>query len=119
CAPRCLASASSHPTVDGLPLRVPSSTPSQFNILLYVTPREDRRRPAEETLFPAGAFLPRSAMKAVPDLPKHPKPLGPYSPAVVANGFVFISGQTPLVPGGKPGEWAANDAGGQTRQCLR
>ncbi len=81
--------------------------------------RVDGGRLAEETLFPAGAFLPRSAMKAVPDLPKHPKPLGPYSHCVVANGFVFISGQTPLVPGGKAGEWAAADAGGQTRQCLR
>ena len=58
-------------------------------------------------------------MKAVPDLPNHPKPLGPYSHCVVANGFVFISGQTPLVPGGKPGEWAASDAAGQTRQCLK
>ena len=58
-------------------------------------------------------------MKAVPDLPKHPKPLGPYSHCVVANGFVFISAQTPLAPGAKAGEWAAADAAGQTRQCLR
>ena len=57
-------------------------------------------------------------MKAVPDLPGHPKPLGPYSHCVVANGFVFISAQTPLAPGAKPGEWAASDAAGQTRQCL-
>lgn len=58
-------------------------------------------------------------MKAVPDLPDHPKPVGPYSHAVVANGFVFISGQAPLAPGAKPGEWAAPEIGGQTRQCLR
>lgn len=58
-------------------------------------------------------------MKAVPDLPNHPKPVGPYSHAVVANGFVFISGQAPLLPTTKPGEWAAADVGGQTRQCLR
>ena len=58
-------------------------------------------------------------MKAVPDLPKHPKPLGPYSHCVVANGLVFISGQTPIPPGGKAGEWATPDAAGQTRQCLR
>lgn len=57
-------------------------------------------------------------MKAVPDLSGHPKPLGPYSHCVVANGLVFISGQTPLKPGGKAGEWAAADIGGQTRQCL-
>ncbi len=58
-------------------------------------------------------------MKSVPDLPDHPKPLGPYSHCVVANGLVFISGQTPLAPGAKPGQWAAADVGGQTRQCLR
>src|SRR5205823_3936687 len=38
---------------------------------------------------------------------------------VVANGLVFISGQAPLRPGAKSGEWAAADVGGQTRQCLR
>jgi 2-iminobutanoate/2-iminopropanoate deaminase len=58
-------------------------------------------------------------MKAVPDLAGHARPLGPYSHAVVANGFVFVSAQTPAVPGGKPGEWAAPDIQGQTRQCLR
>ncbi|HKW43471.1 MAG TPA: RidA family protein [Thermoplasmata archaeon] len=57
-------------------------------------------------------------MRAVPGLPNHPKPLGPYSHCVVANGFVFISAQTPLVPGGKAGEWASSDVGGQTKQCL-
>jgi len=57
-------------------------------------------------------------MKAVPDLPGHPKPLGPYSQCVVANGFVFISAQTPLAPGAKAGEWAAPDVAGQTRQCI-
>jgi reactive intermediate/imine deaminase len=58
-------------------------------------------------------------MRGVPELPNHPKPVGPYSHCVVANGFVFISGQAPLLPGGKSGEWAAADIGGQTRQCLR
>ncbi len=57
-------------------------------------------------------------MKSVPTLHGHPKPLGPYSACVVAGDLVFISAQTPLRPGGKPGEWAAPDAGGQTRQCL-
>ncbi len=76
-------------------------------------------RPAEETLFPASAFLPRSTMKAVPDLPKHPKPLGPYSHCVVANGFVFVSAQAPIRPGASAGDWAAPDVGGQTRQCLK
>lgn len=30
--------------------------------------------------------------------PKAPKPGGPYSHAVVANGFVFVAGQTPQIP---------------------
>lgn len=57
-------------------------------------------------------------MKSVPELPNHPKPLGPYSACVVAGNLVFISAQTPLKPGAQPGEWAAADVGGQTRQCL-
>lgn len=57
-------------------------------------------------------------MKSVPDLRNHPKPLGPYSPCVVAGNLVFISAQTPAKPGGKAGEWAATDVGGQTRACL-
>ena len=57
-------------------------------------------------------------MRAVPDLPNHPKPLGPYSHVVVANGFVFISAQAPIVPGAKSGEWAAAEVAGQTRQSL-
>jgi 2-iminobutanoate/2-iminopropanoate deaminase len=58
-------------------------------------------------------------MKNVPHLPNHPKPVGPYSHCVVANGLVFISGQAPLLSTAKSGEWAAPDIGGQTRQCLR
>lgn len=58
-------------------------------------------------------------MKGIPQLPNHPKPVGPYSHCVVANGFVFISGQAPLAAGGKGGDWVAPDIGGQTRQCLR
>ncbi len=58
-------------------------------------------------------------MKSVPEMRNHPKPVGPYSHCVVANGLVFISGQTPLAPGAKAGEWAAKEVGGQVRQCLR
>src|SRR3989475_10014297 len=58
-------------------------------------------------------------VRAVPDLPKHPKPLGPYSHCVVANGFVFISAQAPIAPGAKADEWAAPDVAGQTRQSLK
>ena len=58
-------------------------------------------------------------MKSVPSLKNHPKPGGPYSHCVTANGLVFISGQTPIAPGSKSGAWAATDIRGQTRQCLQ
>lgn len=32
------------------------------------------------------------------EIPNAPKAIGPYSPAVVAGGFAFISGQIPLDP---------------------
>lgn len=47
---------------------------------------------------------------------KTPKAIGPYSPAVKANGFVFISGQLGIVP-----ETGAIIEGGvetETRQAL-
>jgi 2-iminobutanoate/2-iminopropanoate deaminase len=45
-----------------------------------------------------------------------PKPAGPYSHAVVANGFVFLSGQGPQVPdtGVVPGDFKE-----QVRQTLK
>jgi 2-iminobutanoate/2-iminopropanoate deaminase len=47
---------------------------------------------------------------------KGPKPAGPYSHAVVANGFVFISGQGPVDPetGNMPDAFAD-----QVRQTFR
>ena len=36
--------------------------------------------------------------KEILDAPRGPAPVGPYSVAVEANGFVFISGQGPLDP---------------------
>ena len=47
---------------------------------------------------------------------KGPKPAGPYSPAVVANGFVFISGQGPADPETGTMPDAFTD---QVRQTLR
>jgi 2-iminobutanoate/2-iminopropanoate deaminase len=41
------------------------------------------------------------------------------SHAVVANGFVFVSGQIPVRPGGAPTEVAGDTMQEQTRQCLR
>jgi 2-iminobutanoate/2-iminopropanoate deaminase len=47
---------------------------------------------------------------------KGPKPAGPYSHAVVANGFVFISGQGPVGPETNTMPDAFAD---QVRQTLR
>ena len=47
---------------------------------------------------------------------KGPKPAGPYSHAVVANGFVFIAGQGPVDPGTGTIPDAFAD---QVRQTLR
>ncbi len=45
-----------------------------------------------------------------------PKPVGPYSQAVIANGFVFASGQIPLDPAS--GELVKGSIGDQTRRIL-
>ena len=47
---------------------------------------------------------------------KLPAPRGPYSPAIRANGFVFVSGQGPLDP--KTGEVFRGDIREQTRLVL-
>ena len=48
--------------------------------------------------------------------PDAPAAVGPYSAAVRAGGFVFCSGQTPLVPA--TGQLADGDLGDQTRQVF-
>ncbi len=48
---------------------------------------------------------------------KAPKAIGPYSQGIVANGFVFCSGQIPLVP--ETGELATGPIKDQTRQVLK
>ncbi len=48
---------------------------------------------------------------------KAPAPAGHYSQAVIANGFVFVSGQLPIVPGGANEIPSGIDA--QTRQALK
>ncbi|GAB7080995.1 RidA family protein [Megalodesulfovibrio paquesii] len=47
---------------------------------------------------------------------KAPKAIGPYSQSVVAGGFLFMSGQIPLIPGTT--ELAGTDIESQTRQVL-
>ena len=53
------------------------------------------------------------------DVPDYPAPHSPYSHAVVANGFVFVSGQIPVRSGGGPTEVIGNTMQEQTRQALR
>jgi len=45
-----------------------------------------------------------------------PKVLGPYSHAIKAGGFVFVSGQLPINP--ETGKIDAHDIENQTRQVL-
>jgi 2-iminobutanoate/2-iminopropanoate deaminase len=58
----------------------------------------------------------RKLMRETVMAEKGPKPVGPYSHAVIANGFVFISGQGPADPetGAMPDAFAD-----QVRQTLR
>jgi 2-iminobutanoate/2-iminopropanoate deaminase len=49
--------------------------------------------------------------------PDAPAAVGPYSHAVRSDGFLFLSGQTPLDPA--TGTLVEGDVGEQTRQCLR
>lgn len=46
-----------------------------------------------------------------------PEAVGPYSQAVVANGFVFCSGQIPLDP--NSGELVTGSIADQTRRCMQ
>ena len=48
--------------------------------------------------------------------PDIPAPKGPYSPAVRAGGFVYVSGQVPRDPG--TGALAGDDVATQTRMTL-
>lgn len=45
-----------------------------------------------------------------------PKAIGPYSQAVKANGFLFVSGQLPVVPA--TGELAQGGIEAQTQQSI-
>ena len=45
-----------------------------------------------------------------------PAAAGPYSHAVISNGLIFLSGQTPIDP--ETGKLVAGSIGDQTRRCL-
>jgi 2-iminobutanoate/2-iminopropanoate deaminase len=46
-----------------------------------------------------------------------PKAIGPYSQAIKSNGFVFASGQIPIMP--ETGEFVAGGIAEQTEQVLK
>ncbi|MCZ6186033.1 RidA family protein [Campylobacter ureolyticus] len=54
-------------------------------------------------------------MKVIKTL-EAPAAIGPYSQAIRANGFLFVSGQIPLTPNG---ELAGDDIKAQTKQVLK
>ncbi len=53
----------------------------------------------------------------VPDTPSAPKPMGPYSVAAEANGFVFISGQVGI--DSSTGEREPDDVAAQTHRVMK
>lgn len=56
-------------------------------------------------------------MKKIINTDKAPKAVGPYSQAVEAGGFVFISGQIPIVPA--TGQIVEGGIAEQTEQVLK
>ena len=55
-------------------------------------------------------------MKDVVLTTRGPKPIGPYSQAIKANGFIFVSGQIALDPA--TGEFAGADVRQQTERVM-
>jgi len=56
-------------------------------------------------------------MREIIETKSAPAPIGPYSQAIRANGFVFVSGQIPVCP--ETGLVAEGGIGGQTRQVMK
>lgn len=59
----------------------------------------------------------RELMKKAIHTDKAPKAIGPYSQAIVANGFIFVSGQIPLDP--VKGEIVGSTIEEQAHQVLK
>jgi 2-iminobutanoate/2-iminopropanoate deaminase len=55
-------------------------------------------------------------MREIIHTKRAPSPIGPYSQAVRANGFIFVSGQIPIDPAS--GEIVSGDIAAQTHQVL-
>jgi 2-iminobutanoate/2-iminopropanoate deaminase len=55
-------------------------------------------------------------MREIISTEKAPLPIGPYSQAIRANGFIFVSGQIPMDPGS--GQIVSGGLEEQTRQII-
>jgi 2-iminobutanoate/2-iminopropanoate deaminase len=55
-------------------------------------------------------------MKTVINTTNAPAPIGPYSQAIAAGGFVFVSGQIPANP--STGEVVSGDIKAETKQVM-
>ena len=55
--------------------------------------------------------------KSIVNTSKAPEPIGPYSQAVKAGGFLFLSGQVALIPG--TSELNTSNITEETRQVMR
>lgn len=60
-----------------------------------------------------------NSIRHVTSVPGYPATQYPYSPAVVANGFVFVSGQIAVRPGGGSPVIVGTTMQEQTHQVLR
>lgn len=56
-------------------------------------------------------------MRKVVKSKKLPQPRGPYSPAIISNGFVFVAGQGAIDP--KTNELELGDIRSETRRTIR
>jgi 2-iminobutanoate/2-iminopropanoate deaminase len=56
-------------------------------------------------------------MREIVETKEAPNPIGPYSQAVRANGFVFVSGQIPVLP--KEGSVVGGGIEAQTHQVMK
>lgn len=55
-------------------------------------------------------------MKEVIKTKRAPQAIGPYSQGIIANGFIFVSGQIGLDP--ETGKLCSSETGAQTKQVL-
>ncbi len=56
-------------------------------------------------------------MRKIIETGEAPGPIGPYSQAIRANGFIFVSGQIPLEP--KTGQMVGGGLEPQTHQVIK